>query len=122
MFKVTPNGPNRIDLELESQIDNQEMITALDDLEKAAESIENGRMLYRVHNFRLPTLGALGVELSRLPALLRLIRKFKRCAVLADEKWVRAIGEFEGALIPGLDIKGFEPGDEAVAEAWLAEA
>jgi hypothetical protein len=119
MLTITPNGPNRIDLELDGQLDSDDMAIALDALVKAAEDIENGRMLYRIHNFQLPTLAAIGVELSRLPALFSLIGKFNRCAVLADENWIKAIGELEGALIPGLEIKGFDLNNEAVAEAWL---
>ena len=42
-----------------------------------------------------------------------LIRKFDRCAVLADQKWLKTISEIEGALIPGLDIKGFNTDEEA---------
>jgi hypothetical protein len=72
-------------------------------------------------NFQLPTLAAIGVESSRLPALFSLIGKFKRCAVLADENWLKAIGELEGDLIPGLEVKGFDPNNEMLAEAWLAK-
>ncbi len=121
MLTVKANGPNRIDLELDGQLDSDDMAIALDALLKAAEGIENGRMLYRIHNFQLPTLAAIGVELSRLPALFSLIGKFKRCAVLADENWLKAISELEGALIPGLEVKGFDPNNEMLAEAWLAE-
>jgi hypothetical protein len=122
MLIVKPNGPNRIDLELNGQLDSDEMAIALDALIKAAEGIENGTMLYRIHDFQLPTLAAIGVELSRFPALLSLVGKFKRCAVLADETWLKAIGELEGALIPGLEIKGFDLNNDAIAEAWLAGA
>ena len=121
MLTVKPNGPNRIDLELDGQLDSDDMAIALDALLKAAEGIENGTMLYRIHDFQLPTLAAIGVELSRLPALFGLIGKFKRCAVLADENWLKAIGELEGGLIPGLEIKGFDLNNEVIAEAWLAK-
>ena len=50
-----------------------------------------------------------------------LIRKFDRCAVLADQKWLKTISEIEGALIPGLDIKGFNTDEETAAGAWLEE-
>jgi hypothetical protein len=120
MLIVKPIGPNRIDLELNGQLDSDDMAVALDALVKAAEGIENGRMLYRITNFQMPTLAALGVELSRLPALFGLIGKFERCAVLADENWLKAIGELEGILIPGLEIKGFDLNNESIAEAWLA--
>ncbi|CAH0992425.1 hypothetical protein SIN8267_02545 [Sinobacterium norvegicum] len=121
MFNVMKNGSNRLDLELRGKIDSDGMRLALEQMFSAAESIESGRMLYRIHDFDLPTLGAIGVELSRLPELLRMVKKFDRCAVLCDKQWVQKIGEFEGRLIPGLDIKSFNSDETDAAEAWLAE-
>jgi len=121
MFSVTPNGPNRIDMEFSGKLDSDEMRIALDELVSKSEGIENGRMLYRVGDFALPTLAAIGIELSRLPSMFGLIGKFSRCAVLADQNWIKTISEFKGALIPGLEIKGFSLEHEAEAEAWLSE-
>jgi len=121
MFKITPNGPNRIDIEFSGKLDSDEMKTALDELVAGAREIENGRMLYRVGDFALPTIGAMVIEFWRLPSMLGLIRRFDRCAVLADQKWLKTISEIEGALIPGVEIKGFGLDEEAAAEAWLAD-
>ncbi len=120
MFSVTPNGPNRVDIEFSGKLDSDDMKAALDELVTKTEGIENGRMLYRVGDFKLPTLGAIAIEFSRLPSMFGLIKKFDRCAVLADQDWIKKISEIEGALIPGLEIKGFSPDEEEAAEAWLA--
>lgn len=120
MFNIERKGENRLDIEFSGKLDSEDMKAALDLLIVQAKGIEHGRMLYRIGDFDLPTLGAIGVELSRLPELFRLIRHFDRAAVLADQRWIRAISEIEGILIPGLEIKAFEPRDEAAAEAWLA--
>ena len=121
MFRVVPNGPNRIDIEFGGKLDSDDMKAALDELFSKAEAIEHGRMLYRIGDFELPTLGAIGVELSRLPQLFKLIRKFDRAAVLTSKKWVQTASEIEGSLIPGLKIKAFNLDEEAKAEAWLAD-
>jgi len=121
MFTVTPNGANRVDIEFTGKLDSDAMKSALDELVSKTEGIENGRMLYRVGDFKLPTLGAIAIEFSRLPSMFGLIKKFDRCAVLADQEWLKTASEIEGALIPGLEIKAFDPDEEAAAEAWLAE-
>jgi len=108
MFRVTPNGANRLDIEFSGKLDSDDMKAAIDDMVGKAEDIEHGRMLY-------------GVELSRLPKLFGLIRNFDRVAVLADKNWVKTASEIEGALIPGLEIKAFGSDEEEEAEAWLAE-
>lgn len=120
MFKVTQNGENRLDIELSGKLNSEEMTVALDDLISKSEDIENGTMLYEIIDFHLPSLGAIGIELSRLPSMFRLIRKFVRAAVLSDKKWLQRASELEGALIPGLEIKAFYRDQRAEAEAWLA--
>ncbi len=120
MFKVTKNGPNRVDIEFSGKLDSDDMKIALDELLEKTAGIEHGRMLYRVGDFKIPTLGAIGVEFSRLPKLFRLMHQFDRAAVLADQEWVQRISEIEGALIPGLTIKAFDLDEEAEAERWLS--
>jgi len=119
MFQVTRNGENRIDVDFAGKLDSNDMRAALDQLTQQSEGIEHGRMLYRVGEFEFPTLGAIGVELSRIPQLFRFVRRFDRMAVVAGKEWVRKTSEVEGALIPGLQIKAFDLGQEAEAEAWL---
>jgi len=120
MFKVIPNGPNRVDIEISGKLDGDEMDKGLRELLDQAASIDDGRMLYRITDFDFPAFSAFRVEFSFLPRLFKLIKKFDRVAVIADKEWLRKIGEAEGALIPGLKIKSFEMDDEDDAEEWLA--
>lgn len=119
MFQVKKQGDNRLDVEFAGKLDREEMRSALDELERQAEGIEHGRMLYRIGEFQMPTLGAIREEMTRLPQMIRFARRFERMAVVADKPWVRTASEIEGALIPGLTIKAFASGQEANAEAWL---
>ena len=119
MFRVTRVAPDRIDVILSDRLDSDAMRAALDDLLFKSEGINHGRMLYRIDEFDLPTLGAVAVELSRLPQLFRFIRRFDRCAVIAGKDWLRRISEVEGLLIPGLTIKAFDLHQESDALTWL---
>ncbi|MCD6268644.1 MAG: STAS/SEC14 domain-containing protein [Deltaproteobacteria bacterium] len=121
MFKVTLNGANRLDIELSGKLDADEMKIALDELVDKSKNIENGRMLYEIIDFHLPSLGAIGVELSRLPELFGLIKRFDRVAVLTDKTWLKKASELEGMLYPSLEIKAFDRNQKVAAEAWLAD-
>jgi hypothetical protein len=120
MFKIMQNGVNRLDIELSGKLDAEEMKIALDELVSKSKNIENGKMLYKIIDFRLPSLCAIGVELSRLSSMLRLMKKFDHAAVLTDKTWLKKVSELEGALYPGLDIKAFNIDQKAEAEAWLS--
>lgn len=121
MLTIEQNGENRLDLELSGKIDAETMKVALADLFDKSQGMENGTMLYRIRDFDLPTLGAIGVEFSNILELFKLIGKFNKAAVLADQSWIRVASQIEGALMPGLEIKAFELDEESEAEAWLAE-
>ncbi len=120
MFKVIPNGINRLDIELSGKLNTEEMKIALDELVSKSKDIENGKMLYEISDFHIPSLGAIAVEFSRLPAMFGLMKKFDRAAVLTDKTWLQKVSEFEGALFPGLEIKAFNRDQKAEAEAWLS--
>ena len=120
MLKVTPNGKNRLDIEMSGKLSAEEMKAALDDLVNKSMHIENGSMRYDVVDYHLPSLGALAIELARLPEMLRWIRKFNRAAVLADKRWLKKASELEGSLFPGLEIKAFDRDQKEVDEAWLS--
>ncbi len=121
MLEVTRNGPNRLDLKLSGKLDAEQMAQGLDELESKSADIENGVMLYDVVDFNMPSLKAIGIELTRMPAMFGIIRKFKKAAVLTDKNWIKKAGEIEGLLIPWLEIKGFDREQRDEAEAWLAE-
>ena len=70
MFKVTPNGKNRLDIELSGKLNTEDMKIALDELVSKSKDIENGKMLYDIIDFNLPALGAIAIELSLLPSML----------------------------------------------------
>lgn len=119
MFEIKQNGPNRIDIEFSGKLDSDAMKAVLDELASKTRGIENGRMLYRIRDFKIPTVGAIAIELSRFPQLFSLIKRFERAAVVADKRWLRKFAELEGKLMPGFEIKAFEWSEEDKAEAWL---
>ena len=120
MFKVRPNGKNRLDIELSGKLNAEDMKIALDELVSKSKEVENGKMLYEIIDFNLPSLGAIALELSRFPAMLELMKKFDRAAVLTDKIWLKTVSELEGVFFPGLKIKAFDRDQKAEAEAWLS--
>ncbi|MGI9306674.1 MAG: STAS/SEC14 domain-containing protein [Gammaproteobacteria bacterium] len=120
MHKIEQTNPGRLDVEFGGEINADEMKSFLDELVQKSAGFKNGVMLYRINDdFELPTFGALMVELSRLPEMFRLLAKFHRTAVLCNTAWVRRIGEIEGYLFPGLEVKAYPTAQKDEAEKWL---
>ena len=119
MFKIKRINENRLDIEMSGKLDSEGMAKALDELVEKSAGIENGKMLYDVIDYQLPTLGALTLELKRMPEMFGLIKNFRWAAVLSDKTWLKTISELEGKLMPGLEIKAFDRDERAAAELWL---
>lgn len=121
MLTITKPSQNRVDIDLLGAIDAETMRKGLEDLIAKSEGVSKGRMLYKISEFALPSLGALGVEMGYMPKLFGLLGKFEKCAVLSDTNWIRTAAEVEGAIFPGIVIKGFGLDEVEAAEAWLTE-
>ncbi len=119
MLTITKPETNRVDIDLSGRISSEEMATGLDDLLEMSQDVNKGVMLYTITSFPFPDLGAIAVEMARLPKLFGLLGRFDRCAVLSDAAWLRTAAEVEGTLIPGFDIKAFDLDERETAEAWL---
>ena len=121
-FTVERPTSARLVITLSGKLDGPAMEQALDDLVSGSEGIEGGEMLFVVEAFELPTFDGIRAEFSRMPSMAGFIGKFRRCAVLADEGWLRTVSAIEGAFIPGVKIRGFRHDERSAAEAWLSDA
>jgi len=119
LLKIPKTSANPVDIELAGGADTESMRIALDELIAASEDVRHGHILYKISDFSMPTLGAIGVEIARLPKLFGLLAKFDKCAVLSDSSWLRKAAAVEGAVFRGIDIKAFEFDEVDAAEAWL---
>ncbi len=119
MLKAQKVSDTRVDITLSGQIDADEMRQGMTDLFDQSEGMKNGQMLYRLTDFKMPTWAAIGVEFQMMPKLFGLLGRFGKCALICDTSWIATAAEIKGAIIPGLEIKAFEVGQEAEAEAWL---
>jgi hypothetical protein len=119
MFKIERVSENRLDIEMSGKLDSDGMAKVLDELVEKSEGIDNGKMLYDIIDYQLPTLDAITLEFKRMPEMFGLIRRFRWAAVLSDKTWLKTISELEGKLMPGLEIKAFGRNERAAAELWL---
>ena len=122
MFTVQRISANCVDIQINGKIDAKQMTAGLDALINQSADIDNGVMLYEITDGHVPSLRALMAELRRLPALVNVMTKFRRVAVLTDTYWLKKASELEGAMLPNIDIKAFDSDQRLAAEAWLLRA
>lgn len=47
--------------------------------------------------------------------------RFPREAIITDKHWLKTMVKLASPLVPFVDVRTFEPGEEAVALAWVEE-
>jgi hypothetical protein len=119
MIDLNRSSANQIDIEFDGDISPEEMEVVLTDFIAMAKEIQSGKLLYKIQDFELPSLKAIGVKLMHLPQLFGTISSFNKAAVVTDKKWLQNVAEFEGMLIPGFEIKAFDSVEIEAAQAWL---
>jgi hypothetical protein len=75
---------------MSGKLDKDGMLIALDELVEKSEGISNGKMLCEVVDYHLPSLGAIGIELSRIPEMSGFIKKFSREQKSEAVEWLES--------------------------------
>lgn len=119
MLSISKPSQYQLDIELSGPVDTENMRAALDRVVTYAQGMLHGRMLYKVSDFEMPSLGALAVEFQMLPKLFGVVGRFEKCAVVSDADWIRRSAEIKGAVIPSLQIKSFPMDAADQAQDWL---
>lgn len=119
MLKIEKEDERTFVIRVTGQVHTDEMDSELDRLLAMTAKVRGGRLLYDIREFEMPSLGAMMVEMRKMPQLLSLIGRFDKAAVMAEAPWLRAMAEWEGMLMPGFEVKSFAHKDEKEAREWL---
>ena len=119
MLEVTKLADDRVDIAISGKLDADAMAEGLDQLITASAEVNHGKILYTISDIGMPSFSAIAVEFKRLPALMGLLGKFDKVAVLSDIGWIKKAAEIEGAVIPGLAINTYDLEETDAAEVWL---
>ena len=49
------------------------------------------------------------------------LKRFPREAIVTDKAWMRALARIASPLVPHVEVRAFDPGDEAAALSWVSD-
>lgn len=117
MFVVEKTAPHQVTLSLSGRLDRESIAAGMDTLLLQSADLEQGQLLYVISDFHWPSVACAIPQLKRLPALLAMRKHIDRVAIVADSAWLRQLGQWKGALVPGVIVRSFH--DRHEAERWL---
>jgi hypothetical protein len=119
MLEFIASPDDILALKISGSIRGEELDVIMDRLDTAMANHD------QVHVF-VETQGIAGLELASLPhycsramPLFGKLRSFGRVAVVADQTWIRVGTRIEGAILPFIAYRTFEPDERDVALAWV---
>lgn len=115
---VTRPGTDLVEIDFSGTPEADSMRAAHDELARVAEEHGSLRLLARYGDIDLRHMSpsAFWEDLKNVALLPRI----SRCAVVADQSWVRVLTDTVGRILP-CEVKAFEREQEPEARRWVGE-
>lgn len=109
-------GTNVVTIEFDGHLDAAEMAACHDALEKVVAEYGTIRLLARYGEIDLRHVEprALWEDLKNIP----LIRHVDRCAIVANQDWVRKVSDAAAVVLP-CEVKTYHVDELEAARAWV---
>lgn len=119
MMELIPSPDDVIALTIADKIGGTELDAIMDRLDAAMARYEKVHVFVETRAIDGIEIASLGAYMKRALPLLGQLGRFGRVAVVADQRWIRAMTRIESALLPHISYRTFEPGERAAALAWV---
>lgn len=117
MIAIHRPAPRRLDVVVRGTLDEDAVRGGADELRDALE--EGTALLLDLREFDGMTVGGLARDLAESLHLVGRLARCRRIALVAAERWLRAAGRVDGALLPGVEVRAFDVDGIDEARAWL---
>lgn len=107
-----------IEIKVSGQITKEEFTAALDKIKPRLLHWQNIRILEIVENLEGIDGEALIQDIRFAMKNIGLFKHFEKCAVVADEKWLRALTRAADPLMRA-EVRAYRPDQVEEARAWL---
>ena len=120
MLELLPSpGPDVVAFRVSGTVTKEDVELAWASVGAALDEAETIGLYAEVVDLGGFTLSGLIEDLARGLKAIGQWRRFARYAVVAEAGWLRTIAEIEGKLLPGIEIRTYEPAESEAAMAWL---
>ena len=113
MITITRTAPDRLDIVARGTLDERAVESAADELDRYL--VEGAALLIDLRELGDVTARGLARDVVEGVRLARC----RRIALVAEERWLRAASRVDGAVLPGVEVRAFEPHRMEAARDWL---
>ena len=118
MITISELTPNVQQVKISGKVQSADMPQVIDLAETMGKGPKKDNLVFDIENVEGFDWSVLGEELSHLPAMMRMLTRLDRIAVIADQSWLRTAARLESALLPGVTYEVFSRDKAEQARAW----
>ena len=122
MIEILDAPANVVALKATGTLSESDYDAAIAEIESRLSNYRKIGMLADMTGFTDVTPGAMARDVRYSLSKLGELNRFPRCAVVSDKLWVKAMAAMWSPLLPGVEIRAFEPTEAAAAMTWVAGA
>jgi hypothetical protein len=122
MIEILDSPDNVVAMRTAGKLDGEDYDRILTVVEDRLKSHPKIGMVAEMADFHGLTGEALWKDLQYNVKRIGDWNRFPRCALVTDAGWLKAMAAFWDPIIPGVEMKVFEPGQTAEAISWAAGA
>ena len=121
MIEILPSPDHVLALKLSGTISGQDYDRLVTELDAKLDGHDRVGVLVDLTGFDDMTLEAGAKDARYSLRHLWELRRFPRQAVITDKEWIRALARIASPLLPHVEIRTFNPGEQALAMSWVSD-
>jgi hypothetical protein len=121
MIEILTSPDHVVALKLSGTISGQDYDQAVNAVDAKLDVHDRIGVLVDLTGFSDMTLEAGAKDARYSLRHLWKLGRFPREALITDKEWVRALARIVGPIIPQVEVRTFDPGQEALAMSWVSD-
>ena len=119
MIEIHETGSKRLDVVVRGTLDERAVEAAAAELDARLE--DGTALLFDLREYDGITAHGLAKDLAETVRLVGRLAGSRRIALVSGQRWLRVGARVDGAVLPGAEVRSFEPDGVDAARAWLDE-
>ena len=121
MIEILPSPPHLVAVRFEGILSGGDYDACIAEIERHLASQPRMNVYCDLANCISLSTEAMGKDLHYAATHLGTYKRFARCAIVTDRRWVEAITKFAGHFFPHTDMRTFDLAQRDDAMAWALQ-
>ncbi len=121
MIEILAAPAHVVAVKLSGTISGQDYDLAVAEVDAKLDDHDRIGVLVDLTDFKDMTVEASARDARYALKHLWELKRFPREAVITNKEWIRALARIASPIVPHVEVRTFEPGEQALAMSWVSD-